>query len=159
MASSWRPSNICWTTCPDADHLGPAAPLPLGARHHLPHWRVPQMPSSDHGNLDCQGQHKILEMSCLQGCNVLPIWDSALQKQDEAEKLGFARVLFHRALKRPMKHLYPKKAMKIGHCRHGPSTGGIGSSECFAGSTSGKTKRRLEEKEPSSRATSPSSGK
>ena len=38
-------------------------------------------------------------------------------------------------------------------------TGGIGSSECFAGSTSGKTKRRLEEREPSSRATSPSSGK
>ena len=83
-------------------------------------------------------------MSCLQGCHVLPLWDGALQKQNEAQKLGPAPVspsAIGHMFKLPMRHLSPKKALKIGLCRHGPSTAGSASSECFAGKTSGKLRR------------------
>ena len=83
-------------------------------------------------------------MSCLQGCHVLPLWDGALQKQNEAQKLGPAPVspsAIGHMFKLPMRHLSPKKALKIGLCRHGPSTAGSASSECFAGKTSGKLRQ------------------
>ena len=88
MAAGGRAAHLSWKTRSDAHHPGRATSLPHAAWHHLSHRGLSQMSPSDHWRMDCKGELEILEMPWLQSCDLLSLWDGAIQVKIEDQELG-----------------------------------------------------------------------